>query len=270
MQGPLFPFGSLFDHQGVPLRNKSLSVKMSGSDVDGAAAADNVTATAPDAPTSQVHLVVCCHGLWGEPAHLNYVAKSLIKRWGGELSPRSASQTADGGGGGGGGAVGSSSSSTKTSSKSQKGATPNAYASSDGAEVVVLNTASNSGIHTYDGIDWCAERVVVEIHKEVERLSNAGRKVTRFSMLGYSLGGLIARYTVGLLYSRNFFDTIRPINFTTFATPHIGVSPTGGLFSILSAFVGSRSLGRTGIQLVSTYCRAEKKKAQECAVKCQG
>lgn len=41
----------------------------------------------------------------------------------------------------------------------------------------------------------------------------------------YSLGGLIARYALGLLESRtpSFFTDIKPINFTTFASPAIGM-----------------------------------------------
>jgi hypothetical protein len=32
---------------------------------------------------------------------------------------------------------------------------------------------------------------------EVEKLEKDGEKVTRFSVTGYSLGGLVARYLVG-------------------------------------------------------------------------
>jgi hypothetical protein len=41
----------------------------------------------------------------------------------------------------------------------------------------------------------------------------------------YSLGGLVARYVLGLLESRtpSFFEEIRPVNFATFASPAIGM-----------------------------------------------
>lgn len=32
----------------------------------------------------------------------------------------------------------------------------------------------------------------------------------------------MARYLVGLLYERKFFETVEPVNFTTFASPAIG------------------------------------------------
>jgi hypothetical protein len=51
----------------------------------------------------------------------------------------------------------------------------------------------------------------------------------------YSLGGLVARYVLGLLESRtpSFFTEVRPVNFTTFASPAIGmcVLPSLSLFS---------------------------------------
>ncbi|CAO1617531.1 unnamed protein product [Sympodiomycopsis kandeliae] len=197
------------------------------------------------ASAASVHLVVCCHGLWGEPVHLSYVAKTLAKRWDGEISPRSATETdkdkRDKKG----------SDSVQGQAKAPNGSGPglNSNPTPHGTSIVVLNTASNAGLQTYDGIDWCAERVIAEIHKEIHRLGQSDRKVVSFSILGYSLGGLIARYTVGLLHSRNFFDNVEPVNFTTFATPHIGVSNARGLFSQFAAAVGSRSLGRTGVQL---------------------
>lgn len=208
-----------------------------------------------DARTGNVHLVVCCHGLWGEPVHLSYLADTLAKRWNGEVSPRSATETGKG----------KADNKTSSSVNDQTRASSIEESESEAPSIVVLNTASNSGLQTYDGIDWCAERVIAEIHREIDRLAQSHRKVTSFSILGYSLGGLIARYTVGLLYSRNFFDNVKPVNFTTFATPHVGVSHTGGLMSRFAVAVGSRSLGRTGKQLVSRTSCCELTQTASCS-----
>ena len=63
----------------------------------------------------------------------------------------------------------------------------------------------------------------------------AGDVITKFSLVGYSLGiphfspqvyeagGLISRYVIGLLYARGVFEKMQPVNFTTFATPHLGI-----------------------------------------------
>jgi len=35
--------------------------------------------------------------------------------------------------------------------------------------------------------------------------------VEKFSIVGYSLGGLVARYSLGLLYSKGLFDKVQAI-----------------------------------------------------------
>lgn len=75
----------------------------------------------------------------------------------------------------------------------------------------ILVAKRNSGSFTYDGIELGGERVTAEIEEEVEKLAREGQVITRFSIVGYSLGGLVARYTVGLLDSKGFFDKIKPV-----------------------------------------------------------
>jgi len=71
-------------------------------------------------------------------------------------------------------------------------------------------------------------------------------------MFGYSLGGLVARYSIGLLFSNGWFDRIEPINFTTFASPHLGVrTPILGPHSRLWNVLGARTLSTSGRQLFS-------------------
>jgi len=58
------------------------------------------------------------------------------------------------------------------------------------------------GSLTYDGIEVGAERVAKEIEDMLEELRRDGHKITKFSIVGYSLGGLVARYAIGLLDHR--------------------------------------------------------------------
>ena len=74
-----------------------------------------------------------------------------------------------------------------------------------------LVAKSNSGNFTYDGIELGGERVCQEIEEEIEKLARAGQAVTRLSLVGYSLGGLVARYAIGLLYSKGLFRNIQPV-----------------------------------------------------------
>nr|GAT45193.1 predicted protein [Mycena chlorophos] len=118
-----------------------------------------------------------------------------------------------------------------------------------GDDLHVLRPQTSREENTYDGIDWNGERVVTEIVDEIASLAAQGRTVTRFSITGYSLGGLVARYVVGILRQRNFFDTITPVNFNTIATPHLGVPRMpSSFFSSMAGVIGPRMLSRTGEQ----------------------
>ncbi|KAG8701587.1 hypothetical protein FRC08_004003 [Ceratobasidium sp. 394] len=122
----------------------------------------------------------------------------------------------------------------------------------EGPEVVTLKIRTNADSFTYDGLDWGAERAVKEIYEDVGKIEKDGsRKVTRFSIVGYSLGGLISRYAIGILYQRGFFKTIKPVNFTTFATPHIGLPRFRGFVGRAMYTLGPMMLSRTGRQF---YC----------------
>ena len=81
-------------------------------------------------------------------------------------------------------------------------------------------------------------------------MENKGSEIKKLSIVGYSLGGLVARYIIGLLYSKGWFERMKPVNFTTFATPHLGVkTPLLGIQYKVLNFLGSRSLSTSGRQL---------------------
>lgn len=92
-------------------------------------------------------------------------------------------------------------------------------------ELVVYTPHLNEGYKTYDGIDVCGVRVASEIEEQIVSLGS----VTKFSICGYSLGGLISRYALGVLHKRQLFKKrdIQLVNFTTFCTPHVGVYAPG-------------------------------------------
>jgi hypothetical protein len=108
----------------------------------------------------------------------------------------------------------------------------------------------NAGSFTYDGIEVGAERVAKEIEETLEELARDGYKIKKLSMVGYSLGGLVARYAIGLLHHKGWLDKIYPANFTTFATPHLGVrTPLLGYANHLWNVLGARMLSTSGRQL---------------------
>jgi hypothetical protein len=147
------------------------------------------------------HLCVLVHGLWGNPNHLEVMAKSLREKHPAE-------------------------------------------------HLHILVAKRNSGSFTYDGIELGGERVCQEIEEEIEKLAKAGQEIKRLSLVGYSLGGLVARFCVGLLYSKGFFEKITPVNFATFATPHLGVrTPLRGWHNHIWNVLGARTLSASGRQL---------------------
>lgn len=75
----------------------------------------------------------------------------------------------------------------------------------------ILVAKRNSGSFTYDGIELGGERVCQEIEEEIEKLAKNGQEIKKLSLVGYSLGGLIARYASGLLYSKGFFEKVKPV-----------------------------------------------------------
>lgn len=117
-----------------------------------------------------------------------------------------------------------------------------------GDQFLILAVERNTGNLTYDGIELGGERVALEIEESIEKFSSQGYNIKKLSIVGYSLGGLISRYAIGLLYSRGYFDKITPVNFTTFATPHVGVrSPArrNHFWNVL----GARTISKSGRQL---------------------
>jgi len=132
----------------------------------------------------------------------------------------------------------------------------------------ILVAKRNSGNYTYDGIELGGERVCQEIEEEISSLKAQGCEIKKLSLVGYSLGGLVARYAVGLLNSKGVFETITPVvsqvtsqspkinplsskkNFTTFVTPHLGVrAPLRGWQNSIWNIFGARTLLTSGRQL---------------------
>lgn len=243
--------------------------------INNTSGASSSAASTSDTATP-VHLIVLCHGLWGEPKHLRTLETLLANSFGEQTTIVDASRKRE-----------RVAKETRTKSendgkkkkkskeeikkeKAQKeeeeldklhekllskhASTVRDKNAKDHMEVVILNTSSNQGGKTYDGIDWLGERVVREIKIEQKKLAKQGKRIQRFSMVGYSLGGLVVRFALGLLESQSFFTPtgrtpIQTRQVITIATPHIGSPPGSGTFGRLVGFFGSRLLSRTGEQI---------------------
>ncbi|KAK9665714.1 hypothetical protein RND81_14G130500 [Saponaria officinalis] len=94
-------------------------------------------------------------------------------------------------------------------------------------KVFVHCSERNGAKLTLDGVDVMAQRLAAEV-QEIIKLKPTLRKI---SFVAHSVGGLVARYAIGILYqppdgdSENTGGTIgglEAVNFITVATPHLG------------------------------------------------
>ncbi|XP_047307957.1 putative lipase ROG1 [Impatiens glandulifera] len=94
-------------------------------------------------------------------------------------------------------------------------------------KVIVHRSECNYSKLTLDGVDLMGERLAKEVLFVVEHWPD----VKKISFVAHSLGGLVARYAIGRLYehqpcysndNEGRIAGLEPINFITFATPHLG------------------------------------------------
>ena len=79
-----------------------------------------------------VHLFTCVHGMWGSPGHVGRLAEIVKETY-------------------------------EKRAQDGKGDEDTQEERRDHAELNVLIAETNSEAHTYDGVDWGAERVVEEV-----------------------------------------------------------------------------------------------------------
>lgn len=118
-------------------------------------------------------------------------------------------------------------------------------------QIVTMKPRSFRFWKSYDGIELNSKKVTQELFYEIESLKEKNNlKVTKISFVGYSLGGLIARYVIGLLEELDFFDNIEPVFFTTFASPHVGIKLFGkNAFEYIANKSGPYLFGQSGAEL---------------------
>ncbi|KAL1410001.1 hypothetical protein Q8F55_004001 [Vanrija albida] len=192
--------------------------------------------------TKDVHLVLLIHGLWGKclgkPEHLAAAVDELHAAWT-DLT------TVD----------------MDTPTNESVNSSPSSQPLRQRDDLVVLVAEGMTSKLTYDGVDVCASRCAYELDCEIARLEADGRRVARFSVMGYSLGGLVARYLVGLLNARSpsFFDKHEPVTFSAMASPHLGIPRYNTFISTVLCWLGGRLLSRTGEQVyvVDSYSESD-------------
>ncbi|MCO5595727.1 hypothetical protein L7F22_049773 [Adiantum nelumboides] len=146
------------------------------------------------------------------------------------------------------------------------------FRSKYGSEVLVHCSARNSSTLTFDGVDVMGHRLAAEVKEVVMDSPN----LTKISFVAHSLGGLVARYAIGQLFTplENMSPSnveeqetsellpgtilgLQPVNFITVVTPHIGLRGSWqlpflcgvGFLEKLAGWKGHCVVGRTGKHL---------------------
>ncbi|XP_042010440.1 uncharacterized protein LOC121759019 isoform X1 [Salvia splendens] len=147
-----------------------------------------------------------------------------------------------------------------------------------GKKFLIYASSCNMYAKTFTGIDGAGRRLADEVTEVVKKADS----LTKISFLSHSLGGLIARYAIAVLYTPNV-DTytnsepsspsnggliagLEAINFITLATPHLGVRGKKQLPFLLGVPflekiappIAPIFTGQTGSQLFLTDGEADK------------
>ncbi|GAV52686.1 hypothetical protein ZYGR_0AG06770 [Zygosaccharomyces rouxii] len=123
-------------------------------------------------------------------------------------------------------------------------------------EIVFFSPSENALFKTFDGIEIIGYRTLLEIYQFITSFKDG--PITKISVLGYSMGGLVARFVLGKMFGeyRDLFEGIEPQIFITMATPHLGVqfyNPRRyffkGLLQCVMRLMGSNTIGKSGREL---------------------
>ena len=114
-----------------------------------------------------------------------------------------------------------------------------------GSSALLMRPSCNQNTASLDGIDQCARRVL----RELRRLVADTASLRTLSLVGYSMGGLVARYLSGALLLEELpFLGLSPLNLVTFATPHLGAERSGnGPMRFYLDHLGGRSLAQMNL-----------------------
>ncbi|KAJ3338647.1 hypothetical protein HDU93_009280 [Gonapodya sp. JEL0774] len=164
-----------------------------------------------DRVVAETHLVAFQHGLWGVPDNLYYVANTLRKTYPGVC----------------------------VVSLKANAATALKFVERDVPKKCDLLVVCMSTMPFYS-----VSLQVISVTASIEQLDV---RVSKFSFVGYSLGGLIARCAAGVLWTRGYFSSRVMMSYSSFATPHLGAAPsTHSFFGVVQNVAAVNLLGPTG------------------------
>ncbi|KAI7826088.1 putative serine esterase-domain-containing protein [Gamsiella multidivaricata] len=209
-----------------------------------------------------VHLVVLHHGLWGNVGHVRYIAEQFKQRLGDRIlvyraQANESALTYDGVDICGRRLVQEIHSVVKVIEDGGNIEEMKGQKHKKKKRTIATTITTTTSPDTSNSDRNLSENL------EAPMRNGSKKKVTQFSYLGYSLGGLIGRFAMGQLDLEKFFDPvedggrgIEPMYFVTMATPHLGIRlPPLSRWSRIFNYLSARMLSRTGeqLQLIDDY-----------------
>lgn len=126
-------------------------------------------------------------------------------------------------------------------------------------ETIFFAPKQNALFKTFDGIEIIGYRTLIELCHFIKKFHEQNRdsKITKISVVGYSLGGLVARFVIGKCFTecKDIFKGMKPFIFMTVATPHLGIQFydksrfNSWILNPIKKFLGSTFLGKSGREL---------------------
>lgn len=126
-------------------------------------------------------------------------------------------------------------------------------------ETIFFAPKQNALFKTFDGIEIIGYRTLIELCHFIEQFHkrNKDARITKVSVVGYSLGGLVARFVIGKCFTefKDFFKNIEPFVFMTVASPHLGIQFyeksrfNSWILNPIKKILGSTFLGKSGREL---------------------
>lgn len=106
---------------------------------------------------------------------------------------------------------------------------------------IVMLPDKNNFLYSTFGTQICGNKLLESIEETLQKHPDC----ISISFIGHSFGGIISRYTIGKLYEKKFFETIKPLAYISISTPHAKVI---GHHS-LANFILNNCAGLTGKEL---------------------
>ena len=107
---------------------------------------------------------------------------------------------------------------------------------------IVILPNKNNFLKSLGGTQTCGDNLVKSVEEALAKYPDT----TDISFIGHSFGGILSRYAIGVLESKNIFDKVKPLAYVSISTPHTGVVTDSKIIEVCLKYC----TGETGKDLI--------------------